>query len=239
MKTDRKPITIAFAIVALGFAELVAGVCATIGRFAIASAMAAQYSADTRFTNSQYNVSFQPPPGWNADILVRYLGPQRQDSTAPTLNLVVHGSAVVLNEQEINRLTNELMSGLTEQGAENVQLVDRRLIKIAGTDALQIDIAYTSDVQMRMRQVYIPVNDQNRTFLFTFVDTNEHFAETVSPAERAIASFSVSRQPTTVQSQSGTQEGFYTLLLVVIGMIALAVVIGGTYLLLQKRPAVH
>jgi hypothetical protein len=228
------------AAVATIVAMAIAGFYAAIQRVAISSAVAAQdvFAQESRFTNSQYNVSFQPPPGWNADILVRYLGPQRPDGTTPTLNLIVHGSTTSLNEQEIARLTSELVSGLTEQGAGNVQVVDRRVIKVAGIDSLQIDITYTSDVPMRLRQVYIPVNDQNRTFLFTFVDTNEHFAETVAAAERAIASFNVPRQSATAQGQSSSQAGSYTLLLVVVGMLALAVAIGGTYVLL-KRPSAH
>lgn len=184
------------------------------------------------YVSRQHNVSFRPPPGWTTDILVQYVGPERADDTRPALNLAAQNSQLDLSEQGLDSLSKELA-----QEFGDARLLDRRRITIAGMDALQIELSYLQgDVPMRMRQVYVPVAEQSRTYLFTFVDTTEHFDETVGAATTAMSSFAVTRSSGSDSPGEGSNVG-KAVLLVLTGIVSLVLIIGAAYLLLRRQRA--
>jgi hypothetical protein len=184
------------------------------------------------YVSQQHNVSFRPPPGWTTDILVQYAGPQRTDGTRPALNLAAQNSQVDLSEQGIDSLSEELA-----QEFGGARFLDRRRTKVAGVEALQIEVSYEQgDVPMRMRQVYLPVAEQGRTYLFTFVDAAAHFDETAGAAATAMSSFTVVRPQAPQSASSDTASGSdKTALLILTGVISLVLITGAGYLLLQKQ----
>jgi hypothetical protein len=211
------------------------------GRVIIAVALAVLCSAaanaqDNRYTNGQYGISFQPPAGYTPEALVRYLGQPRGDGTWPVLTLIADESLVDLSDKGIEGLTSEMRDTLADQGMEAIQISDRRKRAVAGFDALQMDLAYRSGgTSIRQRQVYIPVSAHKRTYLFTFIDASQHFDESVSAAESAIASFT----PAAQASADATPDGKAIANrwpLIVLGMLALALVIAAGYLLMRGRP---
>lgn len=219
-------------------------IACSIMAFAIAPVLletGAAQAQDTRYTNNQYGISFQPPSEWTPDILTRYLGPRRDDGTQPTLNLVAHSYTMTLNDQETNALTDEMLDQLESQGMREARVADRRKTTISGLEALQIDLTYKERaVPMRLRQIYVPVVEHKRTYLFTFIDTAQHFAKSASAVDSAVASFTpaITRDSTGgTQSPADTQANSYTLLLVIIGFIALLAIIGAAYLLLRRQTA--
>ncbi len=213
-----------------------------IGFALVAFCCAAVLAQDTRYI--EYGFSFQPPPGWQedraagGDVRVQYLGPQRNDRIQARLNLTTQNYAVNLSDQQINSMADEMIANLKGLGMTAAQIVDRRKIPVAGVDALQMDMTYDQDrVPMRLRQVYVPVADHKRTYLFTFVDKAERFDETSPAAQAAINSFSpaVSRAPATstnVGEQSSS--GLPRWLLISIAAVALIVIIAAAYFLMRK-----
>jgi hypothetical protein len=202
---------------------------------------------EARYTNPQLGVSFQPPSGWTADNVVRYLGPEREDGTWPVLTLISHDSALDLSESGTEALSQEMIDTLEGQGIGNVQVSDQRKRTIAGFDAYQLDLTYQQGgVPIRQRLVYVPVAEHKRTYLFTLVDTARRFNESASSVESAVSSFTpaVSRsgdpgaRPGTVTPDANDGAGMWTLPLVLLGVIALAMVVGAIYLLLRRRRAV-
>jgi hypothetical protein len=196
-------------------------------------------SQEARYANTQLGVSFQPPPGWTADNVVRYLGPEREDGTWPVLTLISHDSALDLSDAGTESLSREMIDTLEGQGAGNVQVADRRKRTISGLDAFQMDLTYQQGgVPVRQRLVYLPVAEHRRTYLFTLVDTAKRFNESAPAVESAVASFTpaVSRSADAgPQASAETGAGMWTLPLVVLGVIALGVVIAAIYLLVRKR----
>jgi hypothetical protein len=219
----------------------------TVGRvigFAIVALCCATVRAqETRYV--EYGFSFQPPPGWQEDraaagnVRVQYLAPQRNDRVQARLNLTTQNYAVNLNDQQINSMADDMIANIKSLGMSAAQVVDRRKISIAGIDSLQMDMTYDQDrVPMRLRQVYVPVADHKRTYLFTFVDKADRFDETAQAAQAAINSFSpaVTRDPaagTGAGEQSGS--GLPRWALISIAALALIVVIGAAYLLMRKQ----
>jgi hypothetical protein len=200
-------------------------------------------SQQARYVNPHLGVSFQPPQGWTADNVVNYLGPERQDGSRPVLTLIAHDSVLDLSDSGIESLAGDMIGTLENQGMQNIQVADRRKRNIAGLDSLQMDLTYQqAGVPLRYRQVYIPVKEHNRTYLFGLMDNARHFNESAPAAESAIASF----VPNITRSgEAGAQPGpgggggagAWTLLLVLLGVIALGIVVGALYLLLRRRAA--
>jgi hypothetical protein len=196
---------------------------------------------ESRYSNPQLGVSFQPPSGWTADNVVRYLGPEREDGTWPVLTLVAHDSALDISDSGTDALAREMIDTLEGQGIGNVQVSDRRKRSIAGLDAFQMDLTYQQGgVPVRQRQIYVPVAEHKRTYLFTLVDNAKRFNESAPSVESAVASFTpaVSRAAdTSPRTGAYSGAGMWTLPLVLLGVIALCMVIGAIYLLLRKRAA--
>ncbi len=198
---------------------------------------------EARYSNSQLGVSFQPPSGWTADNVVRYLGPEREDGTWPVLTLISHDSALDLSESGTQALEREMIDTLEGQGIETVQVSERRKRNVNGLDAFQMDLTYQQGrVPVRQRLVYVPVAEHQRTYLFTLVDTARRFNESVPSAENAIASFTPAAARSgdalpaaPAASGQGDGAGMWTLRLVLLGVIALGIVIGAVYLLIRKR----
>jgi hypothetical protein len=197
----------------------------------------ARQAQDTRYSNNQYGISFQPPQGWTADNVVRYFGPQREDGTWGVLTLIAQDSALDLSDKGIEALAQEMRETLSVEGRDSIQVVDRRKRTVAGLDSLQMDLVYRENgVPIKQRQVYVPVGEHKRTYLFTLVDASEHFDESAAAAESAISSFApalAGAQTTGGRAKEGA--GAYTLLLVVIGVAALGVIIAAAYMLLRRR----
>jgi hypothetical protein len=203
--------------------------------------VAVAQSQETRYANPQLGVSFQPPSGWTADNVVRYLGPERDDGTWPVLTLISHDSALDLSDSGTAALAQEMIDTLEGQGIGNVQVSDRRKRSVSGFDAFQMDLTYQQGgIPIRQRLVYVPVAEHRRTYLFTLVDTARRFNESAPSVENAIASFtpSVSRAAD-AGLEPGPQggAGMWTLPLVLLGVIALAMIIGAVYLLVRNRTA--
>jgi hypothetical protein len=208
----------------------------------------ASVAQEGRYTNDQYGVSFQPPPGWvkddeaGGDVLVQYLGPQRADRTRPVLNLTAQNSLMGFTDDEINAVASELTADFDERGMQEAKVTDRRRMSVGGFDALQLGLTYRrGNDPTEARQVYLPITEHGRTYLFTFIDTARHFGESSVAATNAINSFTaaVSRRggpaAATPGARSAGGAGQYTLLLVIAGFVALVVIIGAVYLLLQRR----
>jgi hypothetical protein len=213
------------------------------GRVAVAAALAfcpvAAHAQEARYTNSQYGISFQPPAGYTPENIVRYLGQPRADGTSPVLTLIADEALVDLSDKGVDALSKEMRDILADQGMQAIQLADRRKRTVAGFDAWQMDLSYKrGGVPIRQRQVYVPVSDHKRTYLFTFIDAAQHFDQSVTAAETAIASFAPASSPGTSDEvkQSGGAKS-YTLPLIILGALALAIIIAATYLLMRKRPA--
>jgi hypothetical protein len=218
-----------------------------IGFAIIAFCCVAGHAQDTRYV--EYGFSFQPPPGWQedraagGDVRVQYLGPQRNDRIQARLNLTTQNYAVDLNDRQINSMADEMIANLKSLGMKDPQVIDRRKIPIAGIDALQMDMTYDQDrIPMRLRQVYVPVADHKRTYLFTFVDKAERFDETAPAAAAAINSFSpatsrasVTGADTSERSDAGLPGWVRISILIFIASVALFVVIWAAYLLMRKR----
>ena len=201
---------------------------------------------ETRYTNSQLGVSFQPPSGWTADNVVRYLGPEREDGTWAVLTLISHDAALDLSESGTEALSREMIDTLEDQGIANVQVADRRKRTITGFDAYQLDLTYQQGgIPFRQRLVYVPVAEHKRTYLFTLVDTANRFNESAPSVESAISSFTptASRaadpgaRPGAATPDPDSGAGMWTLPLVLLGVIALALIVGAIYLLLRRRAA--
>lgn len=198
---------------------------------------------ESRYSNQQLGVSFQPPSGWTADNVVRYLGPEREDGTWPVLTLISHDSALDLSDSGTEALEREMIDTLEGQGIESVQVSDRRKRNVNGLDAFQMDLTYQQGgVPVRQRLVYVPVADHQRTYLFTLVDTARRFNESAPSAENAIASFTAAAARSGDAAPAapaapgqGDGAGTWTLALVLLGVIALGIVIVTIYLLLRKR----
>jgi hypothetical protein len=194
---------------------------------------------DGRYTNSQYGISFQPPAGYTPENLVRYHGQPRADGTWPVLTLIADDSLVDLSDKGIDALSKDMRDTLAEQGMDAIQVADRRKRNVAGFDAWQMDLTYKRGAaSIRQRQVYVPIGDHKRTYLFTFIDAAQHFDESVAAAESAIASFVPSASAGAGDETKKGGAGPYTLPLIILGAIALAIIITATYLLTRKRPAV-
>ena len=204
----------------------------------IALAMSAR-GQDARFTNNQYNVAFQPPPGWVPTILVQYEGPQRQEGMHPALNLTAVESLTDVSEQGANKLADDFVAEFTGEGFEDAKILGRRKLTIAGLEALQIDLSFgAGESPIQIRRVFIPAKQQNRTYIFTLSDRADRFGESAPLADAAIASFSF---PQTAGAAAGTTPAgakapASSLLLILLGVLALAVVVGIAYLLSRKRP---
>jgi hypothetical protein len=196
---------------------------------------------DTRFTNNQYNVAFQPPSGWAPTILVQYEGPQRPDGGHPALSLSADDHLIDISEDGTNKLADEFLAEFSE-GFEDAKIIGRRKLPVAGLDALQMDLSFKGDLGViQIRRVFIPVKQQNRTYIFTLSDSTDHFGESDAAGDNAVASFAflqTGSQPGTgaaVPPASGGKSPAYNLMLVLIGLAALAIVVGTAYLLTRKR----
>lgn len=211
------------------------------GRFIAAAALAilcsiAAQAQDTRYTNSQYGISFQPPAGYTPEALVRYLGQPRGDGTWSVLTLIADESLVDLSDKGIEALAKEMRDTLADQGMDGIQVNDRRKRNIAGFDALQMDLSYKGGgAPIRQRQVYIPITDHKRTYLFTFIDAAQHFDDSVAAAEGAIASFApvapVSASAD-AKPDGGASPNRWPLIL--LGILAIGIIIAATYLLVRR-----
>jgi hypothetical protein len=200
---------------------------------------AASRAQDARYANSQYGISFQPPPGYTPESIVRYLGQPRADGTWPVLTLIADESLVDLSDQGVEALLKEMRATLADQGMEAIQVADRRRRNVASFDAWQMDLAYKRGAaSIRQRQVYVPVSDHKRTYLFTFIDAAQHFDQSVAAAETAITSFTPATSPAQgdrIEQGGGAKP--YTLPLIILGALALAIIIAAAYLLTRRRPA--
>jgi hypothetical protein len=207
--------------------------------------LSAVEAQEARYANDQYGISFQPPPGWikddeaGGDVLVQYLGPQRADRTRPVLNLTAQNSVMGLTDDEISSLVSELTTDFDARGMQDARVTDRRKMTVAGFDALQLSLTYNRGSDpTEARQVYVPVPEHSRTYLFTFIDTPDHIGQSWPAASSAINSFTLAgARPTSTPTKSPVAGGAgdFTLLLVITGFVALAVILGAIYLLLQRR----
>ncbi|HSE97699.1 MAG TPA: PsbP-related protein, partial [Blastocatellia bacterium] len=183
---------------------------------------AAARAQDSRYV--EYGFSFQPPAGWQEDaeaegtIRVQYFGPQRGDGSQPRLNLSVQNYAINLSEQQINSLKTEMLANINELGMRDPKVISQGKSAIAGHDALQIDYSYSQDgAPTRLRQVYVPVLDHKRTYLFTFVDNAQHFDQSAGAVQAAINSFTTaaaSASPATAASKPEREPGAWKWLLI-------------------------
>jgi hypothetical protein len=196
---------------------------------------------DTRFTNSQYSVAFQPPSGWVPTILVQYGGPREQDGGRPTLGLSADDSLIDIGEEGTNKLADDFVAQFSE-GFEDTKIIGRRKLLVAGLDALQMDLSFKGDDDViQIRRVFIPVKQQNRTYIFDLSDRADHFGESSAAADNAVASFAFLQMGAqtgagaAVPPASGGKSSAYNLMLVLIGLAALAIVLGTAYLLTRKR----
>lgn len=198
---------------------------------------------DARYV--EYGFSFQPPAGWQQDaeaegpIRVQYFGPQRGDGSQPRLNLSVQNYAINLSDQQINSLSTEMLANINELGMRDSKVISHGKTTIAGHDALQIDYSYNQDgAPIRLRQVYIPVGDHKRTYLFTFVDNAQHFEQSAGAVQAAISSFTsaqASSSPATATPEPEQGASSWEWLLIIIGIIALCAVAGAAYLLMRRK----
>lgn len=212
--------------------------CHVVIAAVLAAGPAAAQAQDARYTNGQYGISFQPPAGYTPENIVRYLGQPRTDGTWPVLTLIADESLVDLSDQGVEALLKEMRATLADQGMEAIQVADRRRRNVASLDAWQMDLTYKRGAaSIRQRQVYVPVSDHKRTYLFTFIDAAQHFDQSVASAETAIASFSPAAPAAGGETKQGGGAKPYTLPLIILGAIALAIIIAATYLLTRRRPA--
>jgi hypothetical protein len=192
---------------------------------------------DNRYTNNQYGISFQPPAGYTPEAVVRYLGQPRADGTSSVLTLIADESLVELSDKGIDTLSKEMRDTLEDQGMGAIQISDRRKRTVAGFDALQMDLSYKAgEASIRQRQVYIPISEHKRTYLFTFVDAPQHFDQSVAAAESAIASFAPAASGGPAASAVKQDDGAMANRgpLIILGILALALIIAATYLLMRR-----
>jgi hypothetical protein len=196
---------------------------------------------DTRFTNNQYGVAFQPPSGWAPTILVQYEGPQRPDGGHPALSLSADDHLTDISEEGTNKLADDFLAEFSE-GFEDAKIIGRRKLLVAGLDALQMDLSFKGDeAVIQIRRVFVPVKQQNRTYIFTLSDSTDHFNESAAAGDNAAASFAFLQTgaqtgpAAVVPPASGVKSSAYNLMLVLIGLAALAIVVGTAYLLTRKR----
>jgi hypothetical protein len=212
----------------------------TAGHVIIAAALVllcsiAAKAQDTRYTNNQYGVSFQPPAGYTPEAIARYLGQPRADGTSSVLTLIADESLVDLSDKGIDALSKEMRDTLADQGMDGIQISDRRKRTVAGFDALQMDLTYKDGgVSIRQRQVYIPVSDHKRTYLFTFIDAAQHFDQSAAAAESAIASFAPAASSIAADPKQDGEAIANRWPLIVLGIMALALIIVATYLLMRR-----
>jgi hypothetical protein len=211
------------------------------GRFITAAALAILFSIaaeaqENRYTNSQYGISFQPPAGYTPEALVRYLGQPREDGTWSVLTLIADESLVDLSDKGIESLAKEMRDTLADQGMDGIQISDRRKRNVAGFDALQMDLSYKAGgASIRQRQVYIPIADHKRTYLFTHIDAAQHFDDSVTAAESAIASFApVAPNGASADAKPDVGASPKRWTLILLGMLALGIIIAATYLLTRR-----
>ena len=200
-------------------------------------AAASQLEQDTRFTNNQYSVAFQPPSGWVPTILVQYEGPQRPDGGHAALNLSADDHLIDISEEGTNKLADDFVAEFSE-GFEDTKMIARRKLPVAGLDALQMDLSFKGDLGViQIRRVFIPVKQQNRTYIFTLSDSSDHFGESAPAGDNAVASFTFLQTgaAAAVPAASGGKSPAFNLMLVLIGLAALAIVLGTAYLLTRKR----
>src|SRR5215471_19329918 len=139
---------------------------------------------DTRFTNNQYSVAFQPPAGWLPTLLVQYEGPQRQDGGHPALSLSADDRLIDIGEEGATKLVDEFVAEFSEQGFEDVKMLARRKFLVAGLDAFQMDLGFKGEeAAVEIRRVFVPVKQQNRTYIFTLSDNAADFAESAAAAD--------------------------------------------------------
>jgi hypothetical protein len=213
-----------------------------IGVAALCSCFATAHAQDARFTNNQHGISFQPPAGWKADPIAQYISPQRADGGAAMLSLFSEENALDISDNRIEALAREVREEISREGLEDAQIADRRKRAISGRDALQLDATYkVGDIQMRLRRVYIPVREQNRTYMFMFVDTAQQFEQSAATAEAAINSFALAGQPSSGAQASREPSGrrVPVLLLILLGVAALALMLGAGYMLMRRRANAH
>jgi hypothetical protein len=192
---------------------------------------------DTRFTNNQYDVAFQPPSGWAPTILVQYEGPQRPDGGHPALSLSADDHLTDISEEGTNKLADDFLAEFSE-GFEDAKIIGRRKLLVAGLDALQMDLSFKGDeAVIQIRRVFVPVKQQNRTYIFTLSDSTDHFNESAAAGDNAVASFTFLQTGAgaVVPPASGGKSSAYNLMLVLIGLAALAIVVGTAYLLTRRR----
>lgn len=197
---------------------------------------------DARFTSNQYGVSFQPPAGWKADPIAQYVSPQRADGGGAMLSLLSEETALDISDNRIEALAREVREEIAREGLEGAQIADQRKRTISGRDALQLDATYrVGDIAMRLRRVYIPVREQNRTYMFMFVDTAQQFDGSIAAVDAAINSFMLGNQPAGQQQSQAEPTGrkVPVALLVLLGVAALALILGAGYLLMQRRASAH
>jgi hypothetical protein len=202
---------------------------------------------EARFTNNQCKVAFQPPPGWQPAILVQYIGSPREDGARPALTLAAQETLIDLSDQAVDDLANESSTQIGGDAVEGAQVTARKKLSISGLDAVELEFSYKIDgTLIRLEQVYIPVSQQNRTYLFTLEDSADHFADSQAIADKAISSFSLLSAANASTATSGSPsptpgKGPVTpvLPLVVVGAAALAIGIAATYLYLRARPGAH
>ncbi|HEY7912247.1 MAG TPA: hypothetical protein VIG62_10085 [Blastocatellia bacterium] len=212
--------------------------------FAFASApVAAAQDQNSRFTDGQAGLSFQPPAGWTPEHILRYRGPKRDDETFPALVVTWFDSAFVLSDSNIEAFTQDLRAELTSSGFQSVRVTGSQKRSVAGREALQVDVTYQDGkVPVQHREVIVPASSQGRTYQFTFKDAAVHFDQSAAAAEASISSFTLGAITDLPAAQSGQrpdQPGAAdsnNLLLFVVGALALIIVVGAAYLLL-RRPA--
>jgi hypothetical protein len=158
------------------------------------------------------------------------------------LSLLTEERVLDISDNGVEALAREVREEISREGMEDVQVADRRKRTISGRDALQLDATYkVGDTGMRLRRVYIPVREQNRTYMFMLVDTAQQFEQSAAAADAAINSFAIAGQPAG-DARTTAEPGRRTipvLLLALLGIAALALVLGAGYLLLQRRASAH
>jgi hypothetical protein len=212
--------------------------------FALATApVAAAQDQNSRFTDGQAGLSFQPPAGWTPEHILRYRGPKRDDDTFPALVVTWFDSVFVLSDSNIEAFMQDLRAELTSSGLQAVRVIGSQKRSVAGREALQVDVTYQDGkVPVQQREVIVPASSQARTYQFTFKDAAVHFDQSAAAAEGSISSFTLGAIADASAAQSGQrpdQQGgtdSSNLLLFVVGALALIIVVGAAYLLL-RRPA--
>jgi hypothetical protein len=155
------------------------------------------------------------------------------------LSVETQNTALNLSDNSLAALAKEIRDSLSRDGADAVQVSTAQKRSVAGRDGAQIDLSYKqADLSVRERRIYLPVGEQNRTYLFTLYDRAEHFDQSAAAADATINSFTLSAQPGAGAGWGDEEASGRRLslpLLIALGAIGLALIIGAGYLLLQKR----